>query len=368
MSKPIRVVQWGLGYIGTPAIRYILDNPSLELVGMKCFTPEKAGRTAGEIAGRAPGGVRATQSVEEILALEADCVLYMPRDAMSDPSIADSPSAAWVPDLLALLESGKNVISPIPSCTHWRHLQNGEELRDRFDAACARGNSTLFFTGMDPGFNTDVLPFILSSAVGSVNAIRTFEIIDYGAYTVEPVLRQLGFGGELDHIQYAKPHFHAVWGGAIHVLAEALGVTIDRIEVHCEGLVADETYVSQGGMRIEAGKIAAYRFWVTGYVGDRAFIDIQHVTRMGHHLAPHWPTMGHDGGYRIEIDGFPPFQVDLLMGLRGGTGTSLDDAMTMTSARCVHAIPAVMRASPGYKTFLDLGIIGGRAAGVAGDE
>ncbi len=51
-------------------------------------------------------------------------------------------------------------------------------------------------------------------------------------------------------------------------------------------------------------------------------------------------------GYTIRAD-FP-------LGLPGGTGASFSDAMAMTAARAVNAIPAVVAATPGYKQFLDL--------------
>jgi len=360
--KRYKVIQWGLGYIGAPAVKYILQNDHLDLVGMKCFTPGKVGLTAGEIAGLEPGGVKATDSAEDLIAMDADCVIYMPRDPHTDPSIPGSPSSVWVPEVVALLESGKNVISSIGSCTHWRQLANGEQLRDRFNAACAKGGTTLYFTGMDPGFNTDALVFMLSSAVGAIRGIRTYEIIDYGAYTVESVLRQLGFGGPRSQLAHAHPTFHAVWGGAIHLLADALGIAIDRIEVESEGAEAPEGFVAEGGMEIPKGTIAAYRFWVRGIVAGKPFIEIEHVTRMGQHLMPEWPRLGRDGGYRMEIDAYPPIMAELPMGLPGGTGSTLDDAMTMTSARCVNSVEAVVEAAPGYKTFLDLPPIGGRHA------
>ncbi len=49
-----RVIQWGTGAVGIEALRYILDRDDLTLVGVKCFTDAKAGKDAGEIAGRDP--------------------------------------------------------------------------------------------------------------------------------------------------------------------------------------------------------------------------------------------------------------------------------------------------------------------------
>jgi len=65
-------------------------------------------------------------------------------------------------------------------------------------------------------------------------------------------------------------------------------------------------------------------------------------------------------GYRVEVDAFPSFTSDLVLGLPGGTGSAFDDAMTMTAARCVNSVDAVVRADPGYRSFLDLPPVGAR--------
>ena len=88
-----KVIQWGVGYTGRWGLRYVLTNPSLELVGLKVFTEAKDGVDAGELIGRAPVGVRATRDTDALLATDADCVVFMPRDALMDPSFPTPPRA-----------------------------------------------------------------------------------------------------------------------------------------------------------------------------------------------------------------------------------------------------------------------------------
>ncbi|MCK5751966.1 MAG: dihydrodipicolinate reductase, partial [Mycobacterium sp.] len=60
----------------------VLDHrPDLALVGARVYSPDKHGADLGTLVGRDPIGVRATTDVDEILGLEADCVLYTPRTA-----------------------------------------------------------------------------------------------------------------------------------------------------------------------------------------------------------------------------------------------------------------------------------------------
>lgn len=75
----------------------------LELVGALAFSEEKAGRDVGEIARIGEIGVIATTDVDEILALDADCVLYHAQGDWNPPVALD--------DICRILASGKNVVS-----------------------------------------------------------------------------------------------------------------------------------------------------------------------------------------------------------------------------------------------------------------
>ena len=46
-EKKYRVIQWGVGNVGTVALRHFAHNPAYELVGVLCNRPEKVGKDAG---------------------------------------------------------------------------------------------------------------------------------------------------------------------------------------------------------------------------------------------------------------------------------------------------------------------------------
>jgi len=85
-----KVIQWATGNVGHLALKGIIEHPDLELVGLLVHSPDKAGKDAGELVGLAPVGVKATNDVDEILALEAEAVSYMatgdlrPAEAVDD--------------------------------------------------------------------------------------------------------------------------------------------------------------------------------------------------------------------------------------------------------------------------------------------
>src|SRR5690606_1168916 len=134
-----RVIQWATGAIGKTCLRQVIDHPDLELVGLLVYSDRKAGKDAGEIARRDPTGIIATQSPEDILALDADVVLYLPLNPADSLGEHDEM-------IKRLLRSGKNVITTVAHTYPWAH---GEEYARGFEEACREGNATLFGTGIN---------------------------------------------------------------------------------------------------------------------------------------------------------------------------------------------------------------------------
>ena len=97
-EKTYRIIQWMTGDVGQVGIRHFAENPVFDLVGVLVHTPEKVGKDAGEIAGIASIGVVATDDVESVVAMDADCVFYT-------PIIMDTETVC------RLLRSGKNVVT-----------------------------------------------------------------------------------------------------------------------------------------------------------------------------------------------------------------------------------------------------------------
>ena len=73
MAKPrqYRVAHVGTGYTGSIALRQILRSPRLQLVGQLVHSPDKVGRDSGELVDERATGVIATDSLDDLLALDA---------------------------------------------------------------------------------------------------------------------------------------------------------------------------------------------------------------------------------------------------------------------------------------------------------
>ena len=71
----IKVIQWATGGVGRAAIEAIVAHPQLELVGCWVHSDEKSGVDVGELCSTGPIGVNATQDVQALLDMAADCVM-----------------------------------------------------------------------------------------------------------------------------------------------------------------------------------------------------------------------------------------------------------------------------------------------------
>ena len=339
-----RVVHWGTGNAGALALRGILSHPDLELVGLLSHSPDKVGRDAGELCGVEPVGVAASDDIDAMLTLDADCLCYM-GDGLKYPR--ESVAA-----MCRFLAAGQNVVT-----TSVLALVNpataSPDLIDPIEQACREGNSSFFCSGADPGFASDLIPITLLSLMDDVEAVRIQEIINYDFYDQVETMRVLfGFGQSLD---YEAPLFTSgalteYWGGVIALIADKLGVELEEIrETH--DLMAMDRAVEIAVGTIPAGTTAAIRFDVQGIVNGRPAIVVEHYTRIDADAAPEWPRFaGGKNGYRILLEGRPQLACEVTMAdERGGDGGLIANGM-----RVVNAIPFVCDTEPGVLDTLDI--------------
>jgi len=118
----LRVIQWATGSVGRHAVAAVHEHPDLELAGALVYSDGKAGRDVGDTCGIGPVGVTTTKDPDEIVALDADCVLYMPQGEMVSTAVT-------------------GIIYP-------RSL--GDKVVDKLESACAEGQTSFHATGIEP--------------------------------------------------------------------------------------------------------------------------------------------------------------------------------------------------------------------------
>ena len=229
----LKVVQWATGGLGVAAIRGIAEHPDLELAGCWVHSAAKAGRDAGEIAGIGKLGVTATNSIDDILALDADAVIYAPLAA--DPD-----------EVAALLRSGKNVITPVG----W--VYPSERTAAPVREAALAGNVTLHGTGIAPGGISEKFPLLLSVMSTGVTFVRAEEFSDLRTYGAPDVLRHvMGFGGppevamsgpmqKILDTDYARGYQAKFGGGSLMPLTAAQQAAFQKEEYDRLKSIADK--------------------------------------------------------------------------------------------------------------------------------
>lgn len=179
-----RVVQWATGTIGRSVIRGVMDRDDMELAGAWVHTPAKVGADAGVLAGRAPIGVAATGDLDDILDLDADCVIF-----------AASPvhdRFAELDTLCALLSSGKNLIS-LSGLVYPR--AHGPHFVNELEQACKRGGVSVHGSGVSHGFMADVMPLMLARLSRRITHVYARECTDFARHpSWRMVHDMLGFG------------------------------------------------------------------------------------------------------------------------------------------------------------------------------
>ncbi|MGI5221865.1 NAD(P)H-dependent amine dehydrogenase family protein [Nocardia sp. CA-290969] len=343
----LRVVQWATGGVGQAAIEHILRHPDLELVGCWVHSPEKSGKDVGDIVGVGKTGVIATHSVEEILALDADCVLYAPL----------LPDAGQVQ---AILRSGKNVVTPLG----W--FWPNEKERSKMEPAALEGGATLHGTGIDPGGATEQQPLFFSGLSSAITFVRGEEFSDIRTYNAPDVVRYImGFGATPEEAK-AGPMLGLLARGfeqSVRMCLDTLGFAEAEIRSSHELAVATAPIDSPAGV-IEPGRVAAQRFAWEAFVGETKVVRVAVNWLMGEeNLDPPWQFGPGGERFEVEVKGDPDCSV-VIHGWHPASVTAgllRNPGIVVTAAHCVNSIPTVCAAPPGILTFVDMPVVTGRA-------
>jgi 4-hydroxy-tetrahydrodipicolinate reductase len=332
----IRVVQWATGNIGARSLRHVIEHPGLELAGVYVTSAAKAGKDAGDLCGLAPTGVTATDSIDEIVALGADCVLYM-------------PAACDFGEVTRLLAAGANVVTTRGEFHHPASLDPA--VRAEVEAACAEGGSSIHSTGSSPGFISEALPIVLASIQRTLTSITINEYADLSRRDSPDLLFNImGFGKPPEDFDPRRFGYGAIsFGPSLRMLAEAIGLPLDDVTSTGEVAVAPKDLAIAAGV-IETGTVAAQRMIVTGIRNGSEMLRFVANWYCGTDLDPAWTVR--ETGWNVYVDGDAPLDIDIRFPFpleRMGEMTP-----GYTANRAVNAVPYVCGAAPGIRTTADL--------------
>lgn len=336
-----RIIQFATGNVGKHSLRTIIGRPDLELVGVHAHSPAKIGLDAAELCGLdAATGITATNDIDALIALEADCIMYTTQ--------GESRGEEPIKEMAAFLAAGTNVVTTTPV---WLLTPDHAEewMITLLEEACKAGNTSLYCNGIDPGFSGDTLVYTALSLAGRATAITIQEICDYGTYD-DPNFTGVyfGFGTSPDNV----PHIFmpglvaSTWGGQVRTLADQLGVELDEVRERHENWATPER-IECAMMTVEPGQVAAVRFAAEGVLNGKVVITMEHVNRLTNVAAPDWeyPPEGRPGVHRVIVEGDPGIEINTHVGRHGVDHNQA--GLLSTAVRALNLVEAVCMAPSG---------------------
>ncbi|KYH42314.1 MAG: hypothetical protein AYL33_003130 [Candidatus Bathyarchaeota archaeon B63] len=324
----IRVLLYGVGAIGSQIARLILKRRGLRIIGAVDASPEKYGRDLGwAIGADRPVGVKISKDPEELLSrVDADIAVHATSSFLRDVH----------PQLVQLIRHGLNVISTCEELSYPYVVD--ASLASKIDELAREHGVTVLGTGINPGFLMDALPIMLSGACQEVRHIRVERVIDAAKRRL-PFQKKIGAG--LTVTEFEKRIRDGLITGhvglkqSVAMIADALGVKLQRIEVRPVKPITAEKPVGSPHISVEEGMVAGLSQSAHGIVDGRAFITLIFKAYIG----------AEEEYDSVMIDGTPSINQKISPCIHGDLATA---------AIIVNSIPKVIRAPPGLRTMKDL--------------
>jgi hypothetical protein len=325
--------------MGRTALRRVIDDPELELAGVYVYDPRKVGVDAGEIARRPPTGVRATNRIEDIIALHPDVVLHMSRITL--------PYEQQNADVIQLLAAGIDVISTAgfhhPAC-------HGLAYAGPLLEACKRGESTLAGVGLNPGFIAERVATLLTGLCAQLQSIACYEIADASSMPApEFVFGLMGFGADPQRRDVTTEPIAGMYGElfmeVFHTVADALGTRVASIQPEHAVTPAPREIPIRAGV-IPSGTVAATQWrWRARLESG---VDVLHSVTWTADPALHGARREEAAAWRVEIGGRPNVKATIALENPDPAAPHMRAAVDATVAVALHAIPSVCAAPPGF--------------------
>ena len=326
MSDDIRIIQYGLGPIGSAVARHIVERSGIELVAGVDIDPAKIGVDLGEVLGLDhPLGFPV---VEKLAHVEADADVVM--------HTTSSYFDLFMDQVIEILEAGLDIVSTAEELSFpW--LANPDEAAE-VDAVARRVGKTVLGTGVNPGFLMDSLPLFLTAICQRVDRIDVTRAMN-ASYRRGPFQAKIGSGLTLEVFNSrmaAGRMGHVGLPESVAMVLHTLGKKLVRYESTVEPVLAEE-WVKTDHFEVAPGRVRGLKQVARAWSEEGEFMTLTFIAALDS------PT----DEDTIKISGRPDLEVKL-------KGTNGDIA---TVAIAVNAIRRVSEAPPGLITMRDLPIV-----------
>lgn len=327
----VRVVQWGLGAMGSGMARLVASKEGMQLVGGIDKRPEFVGKPMHEVLGIDRDlGVAVSDDPAPVLRPEdVDCVVIATTSWVKEQ----------VDDLRTILSAGINCVSIAEEMASPE--AQSPEIAAELDELAKKNGVSIIGTGVNPGLSMDTLVVALTAGcleVTSIEATRVNDLSPYGP----TVMRTQGVGLSEEEfragVEDGSVDGHIGFPESAKMISDAVGLGIDRIEQKREPIVSTVRREAEH-ITIEPGMVAGCKQTLLGYRGDEVVLTLVHPQQVLPELE------GQGTGDYITIHGTPEVSMQINPEYAGGKATQ---------AIAVNVVPRIVQASPGLKNMLDI--------------
>ena len=336
MPNAVRVIQYGLGPIGSAVARHVVEREGLELVGGVDIDPAKAGRDVGQVIGlgRPLGRTVAATLAQALAQAGADLALHTTSSYLEQCK----------PQIVEILEARLDVVSTAEELSFpWlAHPQEAAEI----DALARKVGRRALATGVNPGFLMDALPLNLTAICQRVERIDVRRVINASTRR-GPFQLKIGAGMTVEAFQAkmeAGRMGHVGLPESIGMVMDTLGKKLVRYESQVEPVVAGRP-VQTDYVQVQPGQVLGLRQVARAYTKEGEFMALTFLAALDAEGA--CPELAEGEQDTIRITGQPSLEVTL-------KGTNGDLATVAIVANAVHRL---RQAPPGLLTMRDLPIV-----------
>lgn len=311
--------------------RLMLEKSGLRIAAAVDGRPDFNGKDLGEVLGLGKHlGVTVTNRPESVL-------------DQRNVDVVCLATTSWVKDQMAdlrqIIRAGVNCVTIAEEMAD-AEAQN-PALAAEIDALARQHGVSVLGTGVNPGFVLDLLIVTLTGGCHTVERIEASRVNDLSPYG-PTVMKSQGVGATPEAFAAGVADGsivgHVGFPESIHMISEALGLGVDRIEESRAPIIStvprETPYV-----RVAPGMVAGCAHTGVGYRGDREVIRLVHPQQI-HPQLEQQPT----GDY-IHIYGKPEVHLSIQPEIAGGIATM---------GIAVNMLPHVVAATPGLKRMIDL--------------
>jgi 4-hydroxy-tetrahydrodipicolinate reductase len=334
----IRVMVVGLGPIGASVAQQVISRKGFTLVGAVDIDQQKVGRDVGEVIG-AGKALRVKVTPDTGRTIKA-----------VKPDVAVLCTSSSLKSVAGQFEEVLKHRVPIVTTTEEAAYPSraNRRLAARLDSAARKAKVAVLGTGVNPGFTMDALPIALTAVCERVTSIEVLRVQDARVRRL-PFQQKIGAGltrEQFAHRVDAKSVRHVGFTESISMIADAMGWRLDRVTDEIEPKMADAD-VASDLLSVSAGQVCGLIQRGTGFVDGGPRIRLRLEAYLG---AP-------ESYESVLIEGSPRIHSRIDGGVHGDIATA---------SMAVNSIPAVIDASPGFRTMRDMRLpsffSGGRSA------